>query len=645
LRHNPSTLVRILRNATVLLLGFMFLMSSSSSRAQAQTTYALTQAGAFGTLNLTNGAFNQITAPGFEPAGMAGLGGNLYAANYPGSTLYQVNLTNGNFTTVGNAAISYYDFGGTTTALYGVDTNSNLYSVNQTTGAATLIGATGLGTGGFQSLSSGGAGLYTVAQPGSTALLYSVNTTTGLATEIGDTGIVDISGMGFVNGQLYAGDETGNLYTINVNTAASTLITNNGLAIWGIGLPALTYSVLHNFTGGRDGSNPFAGLTRDTAGNLYGTAGAGGTGECSYDNLTGCGTVFKLTHVNGAWTFNPLYEFQGGTDGEFPARPITIGPNASLYGATIGGGEGSCSFDGATGCGIVYNIVPPISFPRSPLTPWTEKLLYRFTGGSDGGIGFTSLIFDHAGNIYGTTVNGGANGFGTVFELAPAGGGNYTESVLYSFAGGSDGQNPPDGLIADTAGNFYGTTSSGGGSSNCTDGCGTVFELSPNGSGWTEKVLYRFQGTTDGKNPDAGVAIDSAGNLYGNTWQGGSGGGGTVYQLMPSGGNWTFNLLYSVPVAGFAVGRVALDSHGNVYNALQNGGTYNDGQIFELAPSNGSWIYTDLYDFTGGSDGSNAIGGVLLDSSGNIYGNTLFGGGNTCGGGSYGCGDVWELAP
>ena len=229
---------------------------------------------------------------------------------------------------------------------------------------------------------------------------------------------------------------------------------------------------------------------------------------------------------------------------------MTIGPNGSLYGTTVGGGEGTCSFDGSTGCGIAFNLTPGPTFPKTPFTPWDEKILYRFTGAGDGGSPFTTLLFDSSGNMYGTTVFGGTSNLGTVFKLTSTGGGNYTESAIYSFAGGMDGENPYDGLIADTAGNYYGTTANGGGSTNCSAGCGTVFELSPNGSGWTEKILYRFQGPTDGENPNAGLVMDSAGNLYGNTWQGGPGGGGTVYKLTNSGGNWTETTIYSVPNAG-----------------------------------------------------------------------------------------------
>ena len=318
---------------------------------------------------------------------------------------------------------------------------------------------------------------------------------------------------------------------------------------------------------------------------------------------------------------------------------------AASTGRRWAGAKERCSFDGSTGCGIAFNLTPGPTFPKTPFTPWDEKILYRFTGAGDGGSPFTTLLFDSSGNMYGTTVFGGTSNLGTVFKLTSTGGGNYTESAIYSFAGGMDGENPYDGLIADTAGNYYGTTANGGGSTNCSAGCGTVFELSPNGSGWTEKILYRFQGPTDGENPNAGLVMDSAGNLYGNTWQGGPGGGGTVYKLTNSGGNWTETTIYSVPNAGYAVGRLVKDSAGNLYNALQGGGGFGEGQIFELMPSNGNWNYVDLYDFTGGTDGANAIGGVVVDSSGNIYGTATFGGANTCGSGAYGCGTAWKITP
>jgi len=647
-RHKKSTFVRILTNATMLLMGFApFVMSSPNAQAQS-TIYAMTDSGIFGTLNLSNGTFTQISNPGFEPAGFAVMGANLFIAPYPTTTLYEANLLNGNLATIGNGSVDYYDFGGTTTGLYAIGTDQNLFSVNPATGASTLIGPTGLGSGGFQSMSSGASVLYTAVPDttGQFTLLYSVNTTTGAATEIGNTGIAaDVSSIGFAFGQLYAADVSGNYYTLNTSTGVATLVGNSGQDLWGLGLPPATFGVLHQFTGGMDGSNPFAAFTPDAAGNLYGTAAAGSSGSCMDDGLQGCGTAFKLAKKNGNFTMDPLYTFRGGSDGAFPLRPMTIGPNGSLYGTTVGGGTGSCSFDGSTECGIAFNMTPGPTFPKTPFTPWDEKVLYRFTGAGDGGSPFSTVLFDSSGNMYGTTVHGGTSNFGTIFKLTSTGGGNYTESAIYSFAGGMDGENPYDGLIADTAGNYYGTTANGGGSSNCPDGCGTVFELSPNGSGWTEKILYRFQGPNDGENPNSGLVMDSAGNLYGNTWQGGPGGGGTVYKLTNSGGNWTETTIYSVPVSGFAVGRVVKDSSGNLYEALQGGGGFGEGQIFVLMPSNGNWIYVDLYDFTGGSDGANAIGGVVVDASGKIFGTTAFAGANTCGSGAYGCGNAWKITP
>ena len=405
MRHNRSTLLCILRNATISLIGFALFLASSAI-AQAQTIYAMTQSGIFGTLNVSTGTFTQITDPGYEPAGLAGVGTNLFSAVYPGHTLYEVNLNNGNFVTLGNGSATYYDFGSTASGLYGFGTDGNLYSVNSSTGATTLIGPTGLTAGGISGMSGGGPALYITVQPINDSLLYGINTTTGAATEIGDMGVTNIATIGFADGILYAADASGNIYTVNTSTAATTLLSNCGQTLYGIGLPPLTLDVLHSFSSGSNGSNPFAGLAINAAGNLlYGTTGAGGTATCSYAGLTGCGTIYKLQKRNSSWTFDPLYSFLGGTDGEFPGRPMTIGPNGTLYGATFGGGEGTCSYDGDSGCGIVFNSGPMPTPPITPLQRWNEKVLYRFTGAGDGGIAFTTLTFDPAGNMYGATIS------------------------------------------------------------------------------------------------------------------------------------------------------------------------------------------------------------------------------------------------
>ncbi len=429
-------------------------------------------------------------------------------------------------------------------------------------------------------------------------------------------------------------DSSGNLLGTTANGGP-----NNGGTVFGIRINPSNFSVLHNFTGGADGSHPFATLNIDVTGNLFGSAANGGTGSCSYLGTTGCGTIFELKKHGSSFLFNPLYSFQGGTDGEFPTRQMTVGPNGTYYGTTVAGGEGSCSFDGSSECGIVFNAGPSSTPQRTPLLKFIEHgIPYRFSGGLDGGEPFTTVTFDSSGNIYGTTMVGGANNLGAVWKLTPNGN-SYTESVVYSFAGGNDGANPRDGLVFDTADNLYGTTAAGGGSNVCMGGCGTVFELSPNGNNWTERVIYAFQGPSDGENPNAGVVMDAVGNLYGNTWDGGANGGGTVYELSPNGSNWIFHLLYTVPTSsGYAVGRVTLDSMGNVYETIQGGGAFNAGQVLELARSGSNFNYIDLHDFTGGTDGATPMCGVNFDSNGNLYGTASAGGAS-----NYGV--VWEITP
>jgi uncharacterized repeat protein (TIGR03803 family) len=372
-----------------------------------------------------------------------------------------------------------------------------------------------------------------------------------------------------------------------------------------------TFNVLHSFTGGADGGTPTAGLTMDKAGNLYGVTG-----------LYAAGTVFKLTYKGSGWVFTPLYSFQGGNDGANPEARVTVGPDGNLYGTTAGGG--------GSGWGTVFKLQPSPTACKTALCPWTETVLYRFSGGSDGGYPLAELVFDHAGNLYGTATYGGDqncyDGCGVVYKLTPSGGG-WTESVLYSFTGGTDGSNPEAGLIFDPAGNLYGTASGGG-----SNGNGTVYQLTPSGSGWTEKTIYSFTGGSDGGTPQASPVLDPAGNLYGTSTA-------AVYELSPSGGGWTFSVLYNLTGP---TGALFLDASGNLYGGDPKGGYYKGGSIFKLAPSNGSWTPTLLYQFTGYGDGDDPIG-VVRDAKGNLYGTT--GGGGTYYGGVHGNGVVWEITP
>jgi uncharacterized repeat protein (TIGR03803 family) len=211
-----------------------------------------------------------------------------------------------------------------------------------------------------------------------------------------------------------------------------------------------------------------------------------------------------------------------------------------------------------------------------------------------------------------------------VFKLTHSGG-SWTESVLYRFTGGNDGGNPYSGVIFDNAGDLYGTCYLGGGAGSL----GTVYELTP--SGWTERTLTDFSGGSG--SPIGGLTFDAQSNLYGTGFV-----GGTVFELMPSGGNWIFSLIYSFDGFDGPFGSPTVDATGSLYGANATGGAYDLGFVFKLTPSNGGWTFTDLYDFTGGNDGGFPVSNVILDGHGNLYGTTFLGG--TGGGGV-----VWEITP
>ena len=252
----------------------------------------------------------------------------------------------------------------------------------------------------------------------------------------------------------------------------------------------------------------------------------------------------------------------------------------------------------------------------------TESVLYSFAGGpTDGMRPAAGLIIDSAGNLYGTTSaggpntsTGGPNGDGTVFTVSASG----AERVLYSFAGSpTDGQRPEAGLLMDSSGNLYGTTETGGAS-----GDGTVFKVTPTG---TESVLYSFGAVPDGSAPFAGLILDGAGNLYGTTFVGGATNNGTIFKISPTG---TETVLYSFkggtsdgsgPRAG-----LIMDSAGNLYGTTEFGGMNNEGTVFKLTPTG---VETVLYSFKGGaSDGASPFTGLIMDSNGDLYGTTFAGG-------------------
>src|SRR5271166_3400869 len=432
--------------------------------------------------------------------------------------------------------------------------------------------------------------------------------------------------------------------TFNVSSRAATavlaiVIVSALAAVLTQSAHAQSFTVIHTFTGlGEDGANPYAGLVMDRGGNLYGVTEYGGTGPCSTQYTRGCGTVFKMKPSASGWTYEPLYSFAGASnnDGAYPyLGGLTIGPDGSLYGTTVEGGlDESC--DGNAGCGTVFNLRPGPTRPATALTPWTEKVLYRFQQAPDGNVPDGLLAFDAAGNICGTTVYGGTNNYyywGTVFELTPSAG-EWTERLIYSFYGEPDGAAPFSGVIYQN-GNLYGTTFAGG-----TDNAGTLFELSPSGSGWTENILYKF--ITNGTQPYSTPIFDSAGNLYGGTTDGEQTNSPVIYEMSPPYSGGTYSILYTF-TRYYASGPAApllLDSSGNLYGTTV-GDLDGYGSVFKLSPYNGQWILTKLHVFTGGSDGEVPYSNVVMDAQGNLYGTASRGADKSyCNGG---CGVVWEI--
>ena len=409
---------------------------------------------------------------------------------------------------------------------------------------------------------------------------------------------------------------------------------------------AQSFAVLHTFNGKVEGGQPYGGVVFDAAGNLLGTTSIGGnTNDCPDGG--GCGVVYRLSPpASGLWPETVIYDFLPSTGGT-PAGTPLLNSAGDIYGVVETGGGGSLCAGAAQGCGLVWQLSPGAG------GSYLESALQTFDDGSDGGIPFGNVIADSAGNLYGTTTSGGNTsaclgfGCGVVYRLSPNGAGGWTETVLYSFNDSSDGSVPFAGLAMDAAGNLYGTTLQGGHFSKiCTQGCGVVFELSPSSGGsWTESVLHAFLGNPDGNDPVGGVVLDAAGNVWGNTSAGGSHGYGTVFELTPQAGAWKETLLHSFTGGSDGDGpysAVTLDGAGNVYGTTSAGGnlsactTGGCGVVFKLAKVNGVWTETVLHAFTNVPDGGFPQAPLMLGGDGNLYGTALFGG-------VYGQGTVFEL--
>lgn len=375
----------------------------------------------------------------------------------------------------------------------------------------------------------------------------------------------------------------------------------------GADLHAQTGNILHVFgSGPSDGSAPQGLLTVDQAGNVYGSTpyGGHGTGICAA--IGGCGMVFRAVKHNDAFVYTPLYVFQG-SDGGQPFAGVTLGSNGVVYGTTLFGGGTGC---GGNGCGVVFKLTPPPNLCRMVYCTWDETVIYKPSSGTDPSTFFSTVFVDNAGNVYGASFGGGSFGNGTVYKLAPAGDGTYTETTLYSFTGGSDGGEPTGDIAMDAAGNIYGTATYGG-----ADGYGTVFKLVRSAGQYSFQLLYTFTGQSDGAMPQGSVVLDSAGNLYGGTGEGGG-----IFQITPSGS-------YSVidTQASFMEGPINIDAAGNIYGTTYGGGQNDDGSAFKDTYSNGTWTHHVLFSF-GGEFGGLPLSDVALDASGNMYVTSTFGG-------------------
>jgi len=385
----------------------------------------------------------------------------------------------------------------------------------------------------------------------------------------------------------------------------------------------LTPIVLASFTGA-NGQTPLGSLIADASGNLYGTTYLGGSSQR--------GTAFELSPPakgGTVWTETVLASFTGANGG-YPWSSLIADAAGNLYGTTYSGG--------ASNDGIVFELSPP----ASGSTTWGETVLAAFAG-KDGANPLAGLLADASGNLYGTASQGGVAGChcGTAFELSPPTGGGtaWTETVLASFTK-AFGAAPSGGLLADKAGKLYGTTRKGGASR-----FGTVFKLVPPGTGktaWTAASLTSFDGYTASL-PIGGLIADKAGNFYGTTLAGGTTGSGAVFEVSPptgKGGTWTQTILFTFtgPTGKSPHGNLIADANGNLYGTTAQGGANGLGTVYELSPPAGggtTWTQTVLVSFNG-TDGSYPSAALIADASGNLYG-------TTSAGGAAGKGTVYEL--
>jgi uncharacterized repeat protein (TIGR03803 family) len=377
---------------------------------------------------------------------------------------------------------------------------------------------------------------------------------------------------------------------------------------------AQTFKVLYTFTGGADGAYPTGTLVRDSSGDLYGTTQGGGNNSCQSGFIFGCGVVFK---IDSSGKESTVHTFTG-PDGINPVAGLITDPSGNFYGTASGGG---------TGGGTIFKISSTAAL----------SVLYSFAVDSNvGQFPIAPVIRDSSGNLYGTTSAGGvsecAGGCGTVYKLDTTG---KLTNLYVSTGANDDGGIPYAPLFRDPSGNVYGTATSGG------NGSGTVFKVSPTS---TETVIYSFKNLTDGASPWSGLLADvSTASAIGTTFYGGKGGAGTVYRITASGKVTTlYSFTGGADGGNPAYGTLVADNAGNLYGTTSQGGTQlgcsnnSCGVVFELSPNGSGWTEKVLHTFTGGSDGANPFGGLILDGAGNLYGTAATGG-------AHGGGTVFEI--
>jgi len=376
-------------------------------------------------------------------------------------------------------------------------------------------------------------------------------------------------------------------------------------------------TILHRFTGGPDGGSPSSSLTFDLSGNLYGTAAFGGNlNQCGG---YGCGVVFELTRSNnGRWREHVLYAFQGGSYGSYPGGNLVFDGSGNIYGTTSSGGTGtSCN----QGCGTVFELSPKQD------GTWRETVLYSFQGDPNGASP-KGLTVGAAGSLFGITPGGGDHNNGIAYELSPgARNAAWSEKVLYEFANQDGTLNP--GLVLDDHGHLYGSYYSID-VQFCGLSCGAVFELKHLNGQWTETDLYDFLGGGNGGQPAASVIRDSNGALYGTAAEGGNN-FGIVYEIRRSGGKWKESMLYNFcsrnncADGAFPLAGLVMDSTGTLYGTTYWGGMACSwpgcGVVFKLVHTKNGWKENVLHNFRGGSsDGGGSQESLVLDEHGNLYG-------------------------